>query len=65
MKGLNYGDKFDLDEVFAFFDMEPITCPAGGVYAWSPFLTKMRQIPVACSHPNHQLDPEVVKNWGR
>ena len=65
MNNLPIGRPLDKNAIVGpgkFIQDEP-RCPGGGTYSWSTVQPGIGTLVIECSHPNHQLDPALIKDW--
>lgn len=65
MNNLPLGRPLDKNAIVGpgkFIQDEP-RCPGGGTYIWSTVQPNIGTLVIECSHPNHQLDPALTKDW--
>jgi hypothetical protein len=55
MKGLNFGDPLDWNEIFGptKFMENPPTCPLGGTYTMSKTIPATGALAIECDHADH------------
>jgi hypothetical protein len=63
MRNLAQGSPLDKSVLIREFLQNEPACPSGEPYQWSPVVPPIGGLMIQCTHPDHQLDPSVTKDW--